>query len=160
MTPHGLIVAGDPQPDLWGTQGEGSGFSVRSLFKISPLPFVSALCGLPAVMSTVFTWQPRPLRSSFHGVLFPSAFRLSGCNSMFSITSTCEERGVEEHGPCWHQGKCGHVLGGRREVGSQQRAGGDTCVRGARSSPWQDIKSQKEKNDPSCSASSVLWLGG
>ena len=32
-----------------------------------------------------------------------------------------------------------------------KEAGGDTCVRGAPSSSWQDIKSRKEEDDLSCS---------
>lgn len=60
----------------------------------------------------------------FTPLAVPSAFKLSGSDSVFTIALTCEERRgcVEEQGSCWHQGKCGHVLGKRRGEGAGSQA--------------------------------------
>lgn len=79
--------------------------------------FVSLLCHLSAVMSTVSPWQPRPVRSSSHHMVSSSIYTLAV--TVFTVTSTCEEHGVEERRrPRWHRGERGQVPGGSGGLGA------------------------------------------
>ena len=123
------ISAGHPQPDSLGhTQGRGGGcLSAKLFYKSSPCPLSLAGCqqwGLTSPLGSHDPW------GHLFTVLFPSAFRRSGWDSMFTNPSTWEELGVEEHehALAGTKGSEDMFLGAGGEQGANSTQAEDTCL--------------------------------